>query len=98
MPVEVEVTSAAELKEALAAEAEQILLDNAGPDAIAEAVAATRGKAFLEISGGVTLANVGAIAALAPDAVSVGALTHSSPAIDLALHIAGPVGAGPRGA
>jgi nicotinate-nucleotide pyrophosphorylase (carboxylating) len=98
MPVEVEVTSAAELEEALAAEAEQILLDNAGPDAIAQAVAATRGRAFLEISGGVTLANVGAIAALGPDAVSVGALTHSSPAIDLALHIAGPVGAGPRGA
>jgi len=96
MPVEVEVTSPAELEEALAAGAEQILLDNAGPDAIAAAVAATRGRAFLEISGGVTLASVGAIAALGPDAVSVGALTHSSPAIDLALHIAGPVGAGPR--
>ena len=96
MPVEVEVTSPEELEEALAAGAEQILLDNAGPDAIAAAVAATRGRAFLEISGGVTLASVGAIAALGPDAVSVGALTHSSPAIDLALHIAGPVGAGPR--
>jgi nicotinate-nucleotide pyrophosphorylase (carboxylating) len=96
MSVEVEVTSAGELEEALAAEAEQILLDNAGPEAIAGAVAATRGRAFLEISGGVTLANVAAIAALGPDAVSVGALTHSSPAIDLALHIAGPVGAGPR--
>jgi nicotinate-nucleotide pyrophosphorylase (carboxylating) len=94
--VEVEVTSAAELEEALAAGAEQILLDNAGPDAIAEAVAATRGRAFLEISGGVSLANVGAIAGLGPDAVSVGALTHSVPAIDLALHIAGPVGARPR--
>lgn len=96
MPVEVEVTSAAELEEALEAEAERILLDNAGPRAIAAAVAATRGRAFLEVSGGVTLATVGAIAALGPDAVSVGALTHSPPAIDLALHIAGPVGAGPR--
>lgn len=96
MPVEVEVTSAGELEEALAANAEKVLLDNAGPEAIAKAVAATRGRAFLEISGGVTLSNVGAIAALGPDAVSVGALTHSSPAIDLALHIAGPVGAGPR--
>jgi len=96
MPVEVEVTTPEELAEALAAEAEQVLLDNAGPEAIAAAVAATRGRAFLEISGGVTLANVGAIAALGPDAISVGALTHSSPAVDLALHIAGPVGAGPR--
>jgi nicotinate-nucleotide pyrophosphorylase (carboxylating) len=98
MAVEVEVTSPAELEEALAAGAERVLLDNAGPGAIAEAVAATRGRAFLEISGGITLATVGAIAALGPDAVSVGALTHSSTAIDLALHIAGPVGAGPRGA
>ena len=67
MPVEVEVTSPAELEEALAAGAEQILLDNAGPEAIADAVAATRGRAFLEISGGITLASVGAIAALGPE-------------------------------
>ena len=96
LPVEVEVTSPAELDEALQAEAETILIDNAGLDAIAAAVAATRGRAFLEVSGGVTLANVGAIAALRPDAVSVGALTHSAPAVDLALRIEGPVGAGPR--
>ena len=96
LPVEVEVTSAAELDEALQAEAEKILIDNASLDAIAAAVAATRGRAFLEVSGGVTLANVGAIAALRPDAVSVGALTHSAPAVDLALRIEGPVGAGPR--
>jgi len=98
LPVEVEVRTPAELEEALEANAETILLDNAGPEAIAEAVAATRGRALLEISGGVTLANVAAIAALAPDAISVGALTHSAPACDLALRIAGPVGAGPRGA
>lgn len=98
MPVEVEVTSAEELQEALEAKAESILLDNAGPEAIAQAVAATRGKAFLEISGGVTLANVAATAALHPDAISVGALTHSAPSVDLALHTAGPVGAGPRDA
>ena len=97
MPVEVEVTSPAELEEAMAAGGERILLVNAGLDAGAAAVAATRGRAFLEVSGGVTLATVGAIAALGPDAVSVGALTHSSPAVDLALHVAGPVGAGPRG-
>lgn len=98
MPVEIEVRTAAELEEALEARAEWILLDNAGPEAVAGAVAATRGKAFLEISGGVNLANVEAIAACRPDAISVGALTHSAPACDLALRIAGPVGAGPRGA
>ena len=96
MPVEVEVTNAEELEQALESEAEWILLDNAGPEAIAAAVAATRGRASLEISGGVTLTNVAAIAALKPDAISVGALTHSAPAVDLALHLAGPVGAGPR--
>jgi nicotinate-nucleotide pyrophosphorylase (carboxylating) len=96
MPVEVEVRNAQELDEALAARAESILLDNAGPDDVAAAVAATRGRAFLEVSGGVTLASVEAIAALRPDAISVGALTHSPPAVDLALRIAGPVGAGPR--
>ena len=96
LPVEVEVTSPAELEEALEAGVEQILLDNAGPGAIAEAVARTRGRAFLEVSGGVTLANVGEIAALRPDAISVGALTHSAPAVDLALHVTGPVGARPR--
>lgn len=96
LPVEVEVTSEEELAEALAIGAETILLDNAGPAAIAAAVAATRGKAFLEISGGVTLATIGEIAALRPDAISVGALTHSAPAVDLALHTGGPVGAGPR--
>lgn len=96
MPVEVEVTSLEELDQALASEAEWILLDNAGPDAITAAVAATRGRALLEISGGVTLETVAAIAALGPDAISVGALTHSAPAVDLALHLAGPVGAGPR--
>ena len=90
------MTSPAELEEALEAGVEQILLDNAGPGAIAEAVARTRGRAFLEVSGGVTLANVGEIAALRPDAISVGALTHSAPAVDLALHVTGPVGARPR--
>jgi nicotinate-nucleotide pyrophosphorylase (carboxylating) len=96
MPVEVEVRTAQELDEALAARAESILLDNAGLEDVAAAVAATRGRAFLEVSGGVTLASVEAIAALRPDAISVGALTHSPPAVDLALRIAGPVGAGPR--
>ncbi|MGH2768366.1 MAG: carboxylating nicotinate-nucleotide diphosphorylase [Actinomycetota bacterium] len=93
---EVEVASLEELQEALAAGVDRILLDNAGPEIIGEAVRATRGRAFLEVSGGLTLDNVEAVARLGPDAVSVGAITHSVPALDLALTILGPAGAGPR--
>ncbi|HLF70521.1 MAG TPA: hypothetical protein VI541_06155 [Actinomycetota bacterium] len=50
----------------------------------------------LEVSGGITLKNVEKIARLKPDAISVGRITHSAPAVDLALHVLGPAGAGPR--
>lgn len=94
--VEVEVTSMGELEEALEAGADKILLDNAGEDLIASAVEATRDRAFLEISGGVTLDNVEAIAALKPDAVSTGSITHSVSALDLSMKVEGPFGPGPR--
>lgn len=96
LQVEVEVTTLAELDEAVAAGADRILLDNAGLETIAKAVARTRGKVFLEVSGGITLDGVEEIARLGPDAVSVGRLTHSAPAVDLALHLLGPAGAAPR--
>ncbi len=84
---EIEVTGLEELEEAIAAGAQRILLDNAGLEVIAEAVRRTRGRAFLEVSGGIGLDTVSAIARLRPDAVSVGSITHSAPAADLALHI-----------
>lgn len=84
---EVEVSSIEELEQAMAAGADRLLLDNADPATIKEAVARTRGKIFLEVSGGVTLKNVASIARLKPDAISVGAITHSAPALDLALHV-----------
>ena len=87
LPVEVEVETLAELKEAAAAGAERVLLDNADLNLIAEAVREKPDALFLEVSGGVSLETVEAIAALRPDAISVGKITHSAPALDLALHV-----------
>lgn len=89
---QVEVATIEELEEAMSAGADSILLDNAGEQTIAEAVARTRGKVFLEISGGITLQEVESIAKLKPDAISVGRITHSAPAVDLSLEMTGPGG------
>jgi len=86
--IEVEVDTLAQLDEALAARADIILLDNFSPADLAAAVARTSGVALLEASGGVTLATVRAIAETGVDLISVGALTHSAPAADVALDIA----------
>ena len=83
--VEVECASLAELDEALAAGAAHVLLDNMGTDELREAVARANGRATLEASGGVTLDTVRAIAETGVDFISVGALTHSAPALDLSL-------------
>ncbi len=85
MLVEVEVRDLDELREALEAGAARILLDNMGPDQLREAVELTAGRAELEASGGVSLETVGEIAATGVDFVSVGALTHSAPALDLSM-------------
>lgn len=87
LPVEVEVRSLEEMIEAAAAGAERVLLDNADLETLAATIAAKPEGLFLEVSGGVSLETVGAIAALKPDAVSVGKITHSVSAVDLALHI-----------
>jgi len=87
LSAEVEVCDMDELEEAIQAGADGILLDNAGPDLIKKAVARTKDQIYLEVSGGVSLRNINAIARLRPDAISVGAITHSAPSIDLALHM-----------
>ncbi|MGI8425893.1 MAG: carboxylating nicotinate-nucleotide diphosphorylase [Actinomycetota bacterium] len=87
LSAEVEVSDMEGLEEAIEAGADSILLDNAGLDLIKKVVARTRGNIYLEVSGGVSLKNIAAIARLKPDAISVGALTHSAPSIDLALHM-----------
>jgi len=83
--IEVEVTSLDELRQALEAGADVVLLDNMGPALLREAVALTAGRALLEASGGVTLATVRAVAETGVGLVSVGALTHSAPALDISL-------------
>jgi nicotinate-nucleotide pyrophosphorylase (carboxylating) len=85
--VEVEVDTPAQLDEALDSRADVILLDNFTLAELSEAVRRTNGRALLEASGGVHLATVRAIAESGVDLISVGALTHSSPALDVALDI-----------
>ena len=87
MPTEVEAQSLEQVDEALAAGADIVLLDNLSTPDIVEAVKRCRGRARTEISGGVTLARMPELAATGADYVSIGALTHSAPAMDLSLEI-----------
>jgi len=83
--IEVEVDNLDQLDEALRLGVDTILLDNMSPDELKRAVTHTRGRAVLEASGGVTLATVRAIAETGVDYISSGAITHSAPALDVAL-------------
>ena len=85
--VECECTTLAEVDEALAAGADAILLDNMDPVMLADAVQRIGARALVEASGGVFLENVRAIAETGVDLISVGALTHSAPAIDLSMRL-----------
>jgi nicotinate-nucleotide pyrophosphorylase (carboxylating) len=85
--VEVEVTSPAEAEEALAAGADILLLDNMGREEMRAAVELARGRALTEASGGITLENVRAVAETGVDYISVGAITHSAPALDISLEL-----------
>jgi nicotinate-nucleotide pyrophosphorylase (carboxylating) len=85
--VEVECDTLAQVREALAAGADSILLDNMSVSELREAVELARGQARLEASGGVTLETVRAIAETGVDFISVGALTHSARALDVSLEV-----------
>jgi nicotinate-nucleotide pyrophosphorylase (carboxylating) len=85
LTLEVECRTLAEVDEALDAEAPWILLDNMSVSELREAVAHVDGRAKLEASGGVTLDTLRDIAGTGVDFISVGALTHSAPALDLSL-------------
>lgn len=87
MPIEIEAQSLTEVDAALAAGVDGLLVDNMSTDQIRDAVARARGRAKVEISGGVTLARMRELAATGADFVSVGALTHSAPAIDISFEI-----------
>ncbi len=85
LKIEVETRDLDEVREALAARADIILLDNMGPDALREAVQLIGGRALTEASGGVNLKTVRAIAETGVDFISVGALTHSFRAVDISM-------------
>jgi nicotinate-nucleotide pyrophosphorylase (carboxylating) len=84
-PIEVEARTLDHVREALALGVEQILLDNMTLDVMREAVHITAGRAKLEASGNVTLANVLEVARTGVDYISVGALTHSAKVFDVSL-------------
>jgi nicotinate-nucleotide pyrophosphorylase (carboxylating) len=85
VPLEVECRTIAEVDEALEARAPRLLLDNMSPAQLRAVVERVEGRAKLEASGGVTLGTIREIAGTGVDFVSVGALTHSAPALDLSL-------------
>ena len=90
LPIEVECGDLDEVEAALDAGTERLLLDNMSPDELAAAVAlrdAAPAHPELEASGGITLENVAAVAASGVDFISVGALTHSAPALDVSMLI-----------
>jgi nicotinate-nucleotide pyrophosphorylase (carboxylating) len=84
-PIEIEVDSLEQLTQAIAAGAQLVLLDNMNPELCKQAVALVAGKCKLEASGGITLDNAKAFADSGVDYLAIGALTHSAPALDIAL-------------
>lgn len=85
MKIIVEVESLADVRQAVAGRADIILLDNMNPATVRQAIRLIKGRALVEVSGGITLKNVRAMAAAGPDRISIGALTHSAPAATLSL-------------
>jgi nicotinate-nucleotide pyrophosphorylase (carboxylating) len=83
--IEVETENLVDVREALDAGADIIMLDDMGPDQIRQAVDMIDGAALIEISGGVNLANLAAYVLPGVDVISVGALTHSAPAADFSM-------------
>jgi nicotinate-nucleotide pyrophosphorylase (carboxylating) len=101
--VEIECDALDQVAQAARAGADAVLLDNMDPGAVVEAIAVAHldaaGPILTEVSGGVTLATIGAYAAAGPDRISVGALTHSAPSLDLGLDLIWTkTGAGGHGA
>ena len=85
LSIEVECDTLDQVREAIAAKADWVLLDNMPPEMMRQAVALGHQQVKFEASGGVTLQSIAAIAASGVDAISIGALTHSAPAVDIGL-------------
>ena len=87
LKIEVEVESVPQAREALAAGADIIMLDNMKPEDMRKVVKLVKGRALLEASGGITLDNVRSVAETGVDLISIGALTHSARALDISLEL-----------
>jgi len=87
MPIEIEVRTESELDEALAANADHLLLDNLTPEEAKQWIAKINKRAKVELSGGITLDTVAAYAETGADFVSVGAITHSARAVDISFKL-----------
>ena len=85
--IEIEVDTLDQLREVLAAGADAVLLDNMSTAQLREAVGLVDGRMVTEASGGITLANLGDVAAAGVDIVSLGWLTHSAPILDIGLDL-----------
>jgi nicotinate-nucleotide pyrophosphorylase (carboxylating) len=101
MPIQIEVDLLADLRHVLDLGVDAVLLDNMTPIEVAEAVTIARAHphgryCWIEASGGITLDAIRAYAEAGVDTISVGALTHSAPAVDIALDFELPPGAGPQ--
>ena len=83
----VEVETFDQIAQALDGGADALLLDNMAPTLVREAVDLIKGRAHTEVSGGITLQNVREYAATGVDSISIGALTHSAPAVDISLDV-----------
>lgn len=88
-PIQVEVSTLRDLREAIEAGADGVLLDNLSPRQVRRALDLARRRVHVEVSGGITPRRIARFAALRPDALSLGALTHSAPWVDLALRLEG---------
>ncbi len=85
--ISVEVETLAQVRQALQGKADVILLDNMSPSKIQQSVDTIKGQALVEVSGGITLNNIREMAKAGVDVISIGALTHSAPAMDLSMNI-----------
>jgi nicotinate-nucleotide pyrophosphorylase (carboxylating) len=93
-PIEVEIAHLEDLEEAIEADADIVMLDNMPPEDVEQAVRVAGGRVKLEASGGISLENISSYARTHVDFISVGALTHSAAALDIALKLE-PVKASP---
>lgn len=85
----VEVETMNQVRQAIQGNADVLLLDNMSPRQVRQAVSLIQGQALVEVSGGITLNNIKAMAKAGPDVISIGALTHSAPSMDLSMEIIG---------